>query len=71
MFDAFGMAGDLVDSLHHGDRTLQRRRVGQLDVDQQIAFVLARDETGRHVREAEISQADQAAVHDQHDHGKP
>ena len=42
--DARQLAGDPLDLLHHLLGPLQRRRVGQLHVDQQVALVLRRDE---------------------------
>ena len=47
VLDARRAPGDLLDACHHRLRPLDRRRVGQLHVDQQIALVLRRDEAGR------------------------
>ena len=60
-------AGDAFDLGHHRCGPLERRRVGQLHVDEQVALVLRRDEAGRHAGEAEVGQEQQAAVDDQHD----
>ena len=46
---------------------LQRRRVGQLDVDDQPALVLLRDEAGGRTLKHPVGQDEQAAVDDQHD----
>ena len=50
---------------------LDRGRVGQLDVDQQVALVLRRDEPGRGAGEAAVGQVEQAAVDQQHQHADP
>ena len=41
------LPGDRLDLLHHRFGPLERGRVGQLHVDQQVALVLRRDEAGR------------------------
>ncbi len=48
--------------LHHLLGPLQRRRVGELHVDQQIPLVLRGDEPGRRAREAPVGQPQQTAV---------
>ena len=50
---------------------LQRRRVGKLHVDQQIALVLRRDEPRRRVGEAPVGEPEQPAVDHQHQHADP
>ena len=67
MGDAGRLPGDLPDLLHHFDRALQRGRVGQLNVDDQAALVLAGDEPRGDAGEAEARQADQADVDQEHD----
>jgi hypothetical protein len=57
-----------LDLLHHRLRPLQRRRIWQPHIDQQIALVLRRDEAGRHAREAEVRQVKQSAIDGQHYH---
>ena len=57
--------------LHHLLGALERRRVGQLHVDQQVALVLRRDEPGGRLREAPVGQPQQAAVEQQHEHADP
>ena len=52
-------------------RPLDRGGVGQLDVEEQIALVLLRDEAGRRAMEDPDGQDEQAAVDDQHDHAEP
>ena len=59
--------GDLLDLPHDGLRAFQRGRVGQLGVDEQIALVLVGHEPGRHLREAEVGQPQQAGVDQQRD----
>ena len=49
---------------------LQRRRVGQLDADDEPALVLLRDEAGRGILEDPVGQDQQAAVDQQHDHAQ-
>ena len=51
----------------HLDRALQRGRVGQLDVDDQVALVLDGDEPAGDAGEAEARQAEQADVDQEHD----
>ena len=46
--DPGGLRGDLFDSRDGPGGAFQRRRIGQLNVDQQIPLVLRRDETRRH-----------------------
>ena len=50
---------------------LQRRRVGQLDVDDQPALVLLRDEARGALLKDPVGQDQQAAVDQQHDHAEP
>ena len=58
---------DLLNAVHHGHRPLQRRRVGQLDVDDQIALVLAGDEAAGQDEEAVDRRGEQGRVEQQHD----
>ena len=64
-------AGDLLDLRHGFLRALQRGRVGQLDVDDEPALVLLRDEAGRSALEDPVGQHQQAAVDQQHQHADP
>ena len=59
--------GDLLDLGHGLLGPLQRRRVGQLDVDDQPALVLLRDEAGRGLLKHPVGQGEQAAVDQQDD----
>ena len=67
VLDARNSAGDLLHFVGHGDGPLERRRVGQLDVDDQVALVLLGNESDRHLRQPQVGQAHQPQVHDQHD----
>ena len=59
---------DLLDPAHRPRcGPLDRRRVGQLHVDQQVALVLRRDEAVGVRREAVVGQVEQPAVDDQHE----
>ena len=61
------LQGDLLGCPGHLGRALQRGRVGQLDVGQQIALVLRGNEAAGNAREAEARQADQADVDQEND----
>ena len=63
-------AGDFLDARHRLLGALQRRRVGQLDVDDQPALVLLRDEARGGALEGPVRQSQQAAVDQQHDHAQ-
>ena len=49
VLDSGQIVGQFLDRAHGHLRPLERRRVGQLHVDQQVALVLRRDEAGRRV----------------------
>jgi hypothetical protein len=53
----------------HSLRALERGGVGELRIDDQIALVLLRDETGRHPSEAHIGQADEPEIDEEHERG--
>ena len=61
------LQGDLFDLRGRLDRALQRGRVGQLDVGDQVALVLDRDEPGGDAGHAEARQSEQADVDQEHD----
>ncbi len=59
LIDARRLAGYFADPVEHALGTVQRRAVGQLHGDQQIALVLDRNKTGRHPRQAITGNPDQ------------
>ena len=61
----------LLDAFERGDRSLERGRIGQLHVDDQIAFVLRGDESCRNVRHAEVREPNQSAINQEDDHAQP
>ena len=65
--DAGGFVGHLLQPGRDLAGALQRRRVGQLHVDQQIALVLLGNEADGYRREAPVGQVEQAAVDQQHE----
>ena len=50
---------NLLDAGHHPLGPFDRGRIGQLHIEDQIAFVLLRDEAGRRVDELPIGQDQQ------------
>ena len=71
VIDAGNLRGELVDLLHDGFGAEHGGRIGQLDVDQQIALILFRNETGGGVRHRPVGGEQQSAVNEQHHHGDP
>ena len=70
VFDLFVLADDGLHLLGHRVGALHRGRVGQLDVDHQVAHILAGHETARH----EFAQEDQSPRQNGHKnkaHGDP
>ena len=61
------LEADLFDLGDRFDRPLQRGRVGQLDVGDQVALVLDRDEPGGDAGHAEARQSEQADIDHEHD----
>ena len=59
---------DLLDLGDDRFGSLQRRRVGQLDVGDQPALVLLRNESGRRPLKRPVGQCQQTAIDHQHDH---
>ena len=68
VLDARRVAGNFLDSLHDLLRALHGSRIGQLDIDHQVALVLRRNESFRRRLKAAVGQNQQAAVNQQHDH---
>ncbi len=69
VLDALGLAEDLIDPLADRVRALQRRRVGQLDVHEEVPLVLHRQEAGGQLlaeEAAEDDEADQDCDADEH-----
>ena len=67
MVHALFVPGDLAQLADEPIRAVERRAVGQLGVDDEIALVLFGDEAHRHDAKAEDRQTDQPAVHHQGD----
>ena len=60
-----GLLGDdLVDLVHHLLGAAQRRRVGKLGGDHDVALVLRRDEAGGQAGDAEVGRHQQADEQD-------
>ena len=66
--DARLFAGDLAHLADDLVGAVERRAVGKLRVENQIALVLLGNEADRHGLEAEVGQTHQAAVDQQHNH---
>jgi hypothetical protein len=64
-------AGYLFDLRHYLLRALERCRVWQPHVDQQVSLVLRGNEPGGHLREAEVGEVQQPTVDCQDDHANP
>ncbi len=60
-----------IDVRHHGLGALHRGGIGQLDVDQQIAFILRWNEARRRPCEAPVSEVQEPAVDQQRDEAGP
>jgi hypothetical protein len=65
--DARRVERHLLDALGDLHRALERRRIGQLNVDDQPAFVLYRDEARRNLSEAEACERNDSEVSDHYD----
>ena len=60
-------AGDRLDLVHDGHRPLERGGIGESYIDEEIAFVLVRDETGRNAGEADVGEVEKSSINGQHD----
>ena len=61
-----GGPGDGLNFAHHSLGALHAGAVGQLHIQQQVAFVLGRDEAGGGMGEAPVGAIEQAHIHHQH-----
>ena len=65
VFDTRRLQGDLFNAVHDLLGPLHRCRVGELHIDQEVPFVLGRDETFGSLGETEVGESEEAAVDDQ------
>ena len=66
--DAGNVAGQFLDRVHRLCGSCQRRRIGQADVDDQIALVVRGNEAGRRLGKHLVRQHHQPAVQEQDEH---
>ncbi len=71
VLDFRGLVSEGFNSSHDPLGPLDRSRIGQLDVQQQVALVLLRDEADLRVGELPVGEDEQAAVARQHDQAYP
>ena len=67
-FVTFITPRDAIDFLHDGIGAFQRGRIGKLYIDQQVTFVLSRDESRRNMRKAVIGHVKQSTVNAENNH---
>ena len=69
-FVSFITPRDSINFFHDGVGAFQRGRIGKLYIDQQVTFVLSRDESGRNMRKAVVGRVEQSAVNTKNNHGQ-
>jgi len=67
VLDPRRLEGDFLQALDDLAGARDRCRIGHLHVDEQVALVLLRNETGRRTGEAQPGQDQQTAIHPDHD----